>query len=78
MQLDEPRYHDVAAQIVPGKKNSRDNDVVCRTTESTGSRLTSDRRCLTRLEWQMRDAQYKQEIGTALKDLRTAGKAGGG
>lgn len=25
---------------------------------------------MTRAEWQLRDAQYKQEIGTALKDLR--------
>ena len=61
---------DATAQIVPGKKNSRDNDVVCRTSEDTGTRLGTNRRCMTRAEWQLRDAQYKQEIGTALKDLR--------
>lgn len=61
---------DASAQVVPGKKSSHDNDVVCRTSEDTGTRLGSNRRCMTRAEWQMRDATYKQEIGTALKDLR--------
>ncbi len=61
---------DPTAQIVPAGKNPHDNDVVCRTSEDTGTRLGSNRRCMTRVEWQMRDAQYKQEVGTALKDLR--------
>ena len=64
---------DASAQLVVGSGNPRDSEVVCRKSEGTGSRLYGNERCMSRAEWQFRDATYKEQMTTMLKDLRNAG-----
>ncbi len=49
----------------PAARNP-DTDMVCKTEETTGSRLGAKRTCLTRAQWAARSAAGKE----ALEDLR--------
>lgn len=72
-RADTADLQDSTAQIVTAGAGTRDAQVLCRTTQDTGTRLGMNRKCMTRVEWQLRDATYKEQIGTALKDMRNSG-----
>lgn len=65
---------DSSAQMVVGSGSLRDREILCRKSDGSGSRLYGNERCMSRVEWQLRDATYKEQMTTMLKDLRSSGR----
>jgi len=51
---------------------------ICKATQSTSTRLSRNRVCLTRAEWNKRDQEFKEELGREMRkgDIKNLGPSG--
>jgi hypothetical protein len=59
-------------------KTEKDDPVICRSYETTGSRLERERKCLKRSEWQSQDAEFKGDTIRQLNQMISPKMPGGG
>lgn len=56
-------------------KDSNEEKVICRTYEDTGTRLGTNRRCMTLKEWRHRDGEFAAETSRKLNSMIGLGNA---
>lgn len=70
-----PKHDGQAAAPAQAKAKSDPNRMICRTIESTGSRLRKERQCMSAADWAVLNAQNRRDVerGQSNRPLNSPG-----